>query len=113
MRGKKRIPIELRFHDKYIPEPNSGCWLWVAGVNACGYGTISEFGKSQLAHRVSFILHGGIISDAGLRVLHTCDVPCCVNPDHLFIGTQRENVLDMERKNAPIIRTAKITGCQN
>lgn len=77
------------------PEPNSGCWLWTAAVNACGYGILA--GKIGLAHRFSFALHRGPIP-IGMNVLHRCDVPCCVNPDHLFVGTQRDNILDMENK---------------
>jgi len=97
VRGRQRIPIEERFPKKYIPEPNSGCWLWTEGVNACGYGTIGENGNSMLAHRVSYRLHRGKFPKK-MRVLHTCDMPCCVNPEHLFLGTQRDNVLDMEQK---------------
>src|ERR1700761_3720809 len=95
--GKKGRSLEERFFDSVMPEPNSGCWLWVGSLNENGYGTIGVAYKTQLAHRVSYRLHVGPIPD-GLNVLHKCDVPCCVNPDHLFPGTQETNVIDMENK---------------
>jgi hypothetical protein len=82
-----------RFHAKYIPEPNSGCWLWDGWVNGRGYG---RFGKG-LAHRISWELHRGPIP-AGMNICHKCDVPPCVNPDHLFLGTQTDNMRDCARK---------------
>lgn len=88
---------EDRFFSKFIPEPNSGCWLWEAGVNACGYGTIRVERRSTLAHRLSWEIHKGVIPE-GFNVLHQCDVRCCVNPEHLFLGTQTVNIHDMEAK---------------
>ncbi len=93
------VPIRQRFDTKYIGEPNSGCWLWTAGVDGAGYGCISEDITRRIlsAHRVSWELHKGLIPD-GQRVLHRCDNPPCVNPDHLFLGTQKENVQDCKTK---------------
>lgn len=84
------------FEDKYIPEPNSGCWLWIGALRA-GYGNFWYKGKNESAHRVSWLLHNGKIPDEKC-VLHKCDMPSCVNPDHLFIGTQRDNVIDAVSK---------------
>lgn len=96
----ERRPLSDRFADKIQPEPNSGCWLWDGGVNEHGYGIIGLGSRDQgtdKAHRVSWRLHRGEIPE-GMNVLHRCDVPCCVNPEHLFIGTLGENSRDMVRK---------------
>jgi len=90
------LPAEVRFFRSVSPEPNTGCWLWGAAVNVCGYG-IFKGPNSGLVHRFSWELHYGEIPES-LNVLHRCDVPCCVNPEHLFLGTQHENILDMENK---------------
>lgn len=87
-----------------IPEPNTGCWLWLASVTQFGYGTITV-GRALRAHRVSWIAFRGAVSD-GLHVLHRCDTRCCVNPDHLFLGTNSDNVADKVAKG----RQARTTG---
>jgi hypothetical protein len=73
-----------------------GCWEWQAGT-ARGYGWLIRNGKTAYAHRVSWEFHNGPIPD-GLYVLHQCDNPLCANPKHLFLGTQRDNMLDMIAK---------------
>lgn len=79
-----------------------GCWLWIAGKNKRGYGWFRDSnGESRLAHRVSWELVNGVVPD-GLLVLHTCDNPSCVRPDHLFIGTHRDNVRDMIEKGRAV-----------
>lgn len=80
--------------DNYIPEPNSGCWLWVGQQHRQGYGCLMINGKFKLAHRVMYERFVGPIPD-GMMVLHKCDIPSCVNPDHLFVGTQTDNMHDM------------------
>ena len=84
-------PLRERFESKI--QKSDGCWLWLAStIN--GYG---QFGKGLRAHRVSYSLYRGEIPD-GMCVLHKCDVPLCVNPDHLFLGTRIENNEDKVRK---------------
>lgn len=74
-----------------------GCWLWTGYTSTFGYGMMRFMGKSQNAHRLSWQVHRGPIPD-GLSVLHKCDVPACVNPDHLFLGTQSDNMKDCASK---------------
>lgn len=97
-RGSKKIPVSQRFDSKWTPEPFSGCWIWIASVDPLWkYGCIFVDGRPQRAHRVSWTIYRGEIPK-GLRVLHRCDTPECVNPDHLFLGTDKDNVLDMLKK---------------
>lgn len=84
--------------ERSMPEPNSGCWLWLNRLNDCGYGLFSLNKHHKVhAHRASWIAHRGTIP-VGLSVLHKCDVRCCVNPDHLFLGTHVDNMRDMVKK---------------
>lgn len=86
-----------RFEAKYIPEPNTGCWLWTSTQQTFGYGAFRFRGGYQKAHRVAWILYRGVIPD-NLCVLHKCDTPTCVNPDHLFLGSRTDNNADCIRK---------------
>jgi HNH endonuclease len=98
------LSVKERFDSKWIPEPFSGCWLWTHYANQSGYGVFGIGSRTDgtratiLAHRMSWRLNKGEIPNA-LRVLHTCDTPACVNPNHLFLGTIRDNALDMIRKH--------------
>ena len=104
-------PLQERFNEKYIPEPMSGCWLWTGALRPAGRNHQVNYGmmllprsrKGRSAHRISWELHCGGVPE-GMNVLHKCDVPLCVNPDHLFLGTHSENMKDCVakgRKNAP------------
>ena len=91
-----------RFMAKVSPEPTSGCWLWVGAVKSNEYGNFLLAGKTQGAHRASYQLFRGPIGH-GLYVCHACDMSACVNPQHLFLGTARDNYDDMESKGRRVI----------
>ncbi len=90
--------VEDQLLRKSTPEPNSGCWLWTGFVNPFGYAVVTiDRGVTVRAHRVSYELWNGPISD-GQHVLHRCDVRSCINPAHLFLGTNADNVADKVAK---------------
>lgn len=89
-------PVD-RFNSCWTPEPYSGCWLWTATTNRYGYGQFRFDGGRMTAHRAAWILFVSLIPD-GLHVLHHCDVPSCVNPSHLFLGTHQDNMRDRDSK---------------
>lgn len=84
------------FEDHFIKQED-GCWIWVKKQNSNGYGLYVTKGLYLLAHRVSWERYRGPISE-GLHVCHTCDVRLCVNPDHLFLGTHSDNMIDCYQK---------------
>src|SRR6478735_8433 len=78
-----------------VPEPNTGCWLWLHSVNRWGYGrTRVSFSKERQAHRIALEEKLGELPQ-GMLVLHSCDTPACINPAHLRLGTARDNARDM------------------
>jgi len=95
--------LRARFESKIERIPIAGCWIWMAASGHHGYGRAYAVldGKQMnglLAHRLAWMLYRGQIPK-GLNVLHNCDVTSCVNPHHLFVGTQLENIRDMDAKN--------------
>lgn len=84
------------FKDWYTRSPN-GCWPWLGAVNSSGYANKYFGGRMETAHRISWLIHRGPIP-SGMLVLHSCDVRRCVNPKHLFLGTQLDNLRDMATK---------------
>ena len=85
------LPIEIRFWNKV--NKTDTCWLFTGYKNKKGYGKF-KVNKQILAHRFSYELHYGPIPK-GMYVCHKCDNPPCIRPDHLFLGTQKDNMDDM------------------
>ena len=91
--GQVLVPLQDRFSAKYEAVPFSGCWIWKGASLKAGYGVIKFKTKMVLAHRLSYEMSKGSIP-AGMQVCHRCDVPSCVNPNHLFVGTNSDNCVD-------------------
>lgn len=94
--------LSVKFWEKVDKSPGHGpdglCWIWTASTNEKGYGRLMIDGYPKKAHRLGFVLQVGSIPD-GLHVLHKCDNPACVRGDHLFLGTNYDNVLDRMAKS--------------
>src|SRR3954471_1841185 len=85
-----------RFEASFEPEPNSGCFLWTASCDRDGYGYFAYGGETR-AHRSAWVMARGPVPD-GQQVLHKCDVRCCVNELHFFLGTSQDNTADRHQK---------------
>lgn len=94
------MTVMERFESKYEPVTETGCWLWTGTCNGV-YGLLSfsenKKRRWKMAHRIAYELYRGPIPQ-GLDALHRCDVPLCVNPNHLFLGTDKDNIQDCIRK---------------
>ncbi len=97
-----RISPQRAFEIYAVPEPSTGCWLWTGPTKGM-YGSCND----RYAHHVAIELDGRAIPP-GQKVLHKCDVPLCVNPTHLFFGTQKDNVRDMYQKGRGVPPPRKI-----
>lgn len=97
--GPKPKDEMTRFLDSCIPEPNSGCWIWMRGLTGTGYGSFRCGSLSDGTRRtvtasryICDVVHGAIPD--GMQALHKCDNKMCVNPDHIYIGTRSQNAID-------------------
>lgn len=101
-RQRATTPIEERFWSKVDKKSDSECWLWIGAKNRRGYGVLGSGRRANAttigAHRISYQIHYGDIPDDYV-VMHKCDNPSCVNPNHLAAGTNWDNVHDMVKKN--------------
>lgn len=79
-------------------EAHGDCRLWLGGKNNKGYGSLNYDGKTDKAHRVAYLIANGAIPP-GLHVLHRCDNRACVNPSHLFLGSNKDNIEDKVAKD--------------
>ena len=86
------------FERKVARIPEAGCWIWTGYLMPNGYGRFHLNGEQTYAHRAAYSLFKGEIPD-GSFVLHRCDVRCCVNPEHLFLGDHEINMADMVQKD--------------
>lgn len=101
-------PAWKRFEARFVPEPNSGCWLWFGALSDTGYGSFNVgAGQYQGAHKFSYErVHGKV--PAGIDLDHLCRVRCCVNPEHLEPVTPTVNIL---RGESPMAMNARKTHC--
>lgn len=80
----------------------TGCWIWTGSTKPNGYGNINVAGKTLMTHRAAWLAFKGEIPN-GMQVCHHCDTPACVNPDHLFLGSQKDNMDDMDAKGRRVV----------
>src|SRR5712671_3499964 len=90
----RRIPLIERIQYDLA----TGCWNWIGAKAGNGYGVVNWNGDQIYAHRFAAMLWLGFDLTSNLEVLHRCDNPSCFKPDHLFIGTQKDNIDDAVRK---------------
>jgi hypothetical protein len=96
----KTLDLRMRFDSRISPEPNTGCWIWMSGYTSNGYGKFHVSSREHKAHRVSWSINcnGGEFPSREVKICHSCDNRWCVNPEHLWPGSQLENVRDAMRK---------------
>lgn len=107
-RCKNNMPLEERLLFMSEVNPTTGCREWTRSKSSAGYGWIQILGKPRIAHRVAYELWVGHIPN-GLFVCHTCDNRACIEPSHLFVGTNQDNIDDMDKKG----RRASMAGEKN
>lgn len=109
LRTRRDIAPLDRFMEKVIPEPNSGCWIWLGALQVGGYGVVGFNGLQTTAHRVSWrFVHGEI--EPGLEIDHKCRNRCCVNPDHLRLVTKAENLSHRTKERSVCWQGHRLSG---
>lgn len=94
-----RKPLQERFEALYIPEPNSGCWIWIGSITRLGYGRFCIVtSRPMLAHRASWLIYEGFLPPEPYKICHKCDMRWCVNPEHLYVGNHQSNMDDMIKR---------------
>src|SRR6267142_336332 len=102
----ERRDFDLHFWSQV--DKSGDCWLWTGLRNIFGYGRFTFDSSSMMAHRASWVINNAQMP-LELNVLHKCDVRLCVNPKHLWLGTNRDNALDMSAKGRAPTPLAKLT----
>jgi hypothetical protein len=104
-----RPTVRERFAAKVEPDPDTGCHLWTGARNPAGYGRLKVGKRMVKAHRFAYEAFVGPIPN-GLHVLHRCDTPACVNPEHLFLGTDLDNARDRDAKGRHVPLPGELHG---
>src|SRR5688500_2385277 len=96
----RRVGISERF-ERYVQKTDT-CWLWAGVKGRGGYGRMRINGRDRSAHRAAWEMANGQAVPDGMHVCHRCDVPSCVNPEHLFLGTAKVNKADAIAKGRSV-----------
>ncbi len=100
--------LRTRLEERSIPEPNSGCTIWLGALTEAGYGQLYHEGRNQYAHRLSFEEFVGPLGPD--EACHRCDMTWCINSNHLFRGTHKQNFEDAARKGRLARQTGELSG---